>query len=450
MILSKKYKAFIRNRARLEVLEGTTFAGKTTIGAIKFMLRAAESPKKYHIIAGLDLGTLEKNIINPDNGILDVFDGVARYYSSGGQGITLPHIRYSTPNGDKIIYTLGYDNKARWKKALGGQYGCVYIDEANVADMEFVREVSIRYDYMIMTLNPDDPGLAVYEEYINKCRPLKEWEQETPKELLEQLNQPHTKGWVHWYFTFDHNAGLSEDKRKQLIEETPKGTKIYKNKIQGLRGRSTGLIFNLQPKNIKTTKQAAEYKYTIFTCGVDTSYSQTTADKFTFVFGGITTDRKRVTLACAAFNNKDRRVPLSPSDIPPLLIQFLELQREQWGFGKEVFIDSADSATNTEFQKYKRLHGSIYEFFPAWKKTKIIDRINLQIGWMAHEDYLIVDTCKPLIDELNLYSWLEDKNEPEDGNDHAINADQYGWLPYKDKIGRISNDDKRANTNSSA
>ena len=75
---------------------------------------------------------------------------------------------------------------------------------------------------------------------------------------------------------------------------------------------------------------------------------------------------------------------------------------------------------------------------PAWKKTKIIDRINLQSGWMASGYFLLVeDYCKPEIDELNTYSWKEDRdNEPEDGHDHAINADQYSWLLYKNRIGR--------------
>lgn len=61
------------------------------------------------------------------------------------------------------------------EKALGGQYGCLYIDEINIADMEFVREASMRCDYLISTLNPDDPGLPVYKEYINCSRPLQEW-----------------------------------------------------------------------------------------------------------------------------------------------------------------------------------------------------------------------------------------------------------------------------------
>ena len=36
--------------------------------------------------------------------------------------------------------------------------------------------------------------------------------------------------------------------------------------------------------------------------------------------------------------------------------------------------------------------------------------------------------------ELNIYSW-DEKNQPEDGHDHDINACQYAWLPFKKMIG---------------
>ena len=42
---------------------------------------------------------------------------------------------------------------------------------------------------------------------------------------------------------------------------------------------------------------------------------------------------------------------------------------------------------------------------------------------------------RPLIDELNAYTWKPDKYEPEDGHDHCINSGQYAWLPFKDRIG---------------
>ena len=65
IILSTKYKDFLKyNEADCEVLEGTTAAGKTTVGIIKFMVQVAKSPQKLHIIAAQNLGVAEKNIIN--------------------------------------------------------------------------------------------------------------------------------------------------------------------------------------------------------------------------------------------------------------------------------------------------------------------------------------------------------------------------------------------------
>lgn len=58
--LSEIYIDFLNYRAKKEFMEGTTAAGKTTIGAIKFMLRVAESKQKYHMIASADIRNRRK------------------------------------------------------------------------------------------------------------------------------------------------------------------------------------------------------------------------------------------------------------------------------------------------------------------------------------------------------------------------------------------------------
>ena len=350
------------------------------MGLFKFILRCAESEKRIHVLSGLDQGTIEKNIITKELGILDDFGGLVEYWPSGRGDDRMAHLVLHTTDEDKKIYVLGYADKARWKKALGGQYGCLYIDEINIADMDFVREASMRCDYLLATLNPDDPGLPVYEEYINYSRPLPEWERDTPREILELLNQEPKQGWVHWFFSFAHNAGLSAEKVEKIISMVPPGTKLYKNKILGLRGRATGLVFNLEDKSIITAQQAQQFKYLLFTAGLDTAYSQNSADTFAFTFWGVTTCRRLVGLDVRVYNNRDLSRPLTPSDIPPLFEQFLEANRSRWGFARDAFVDSADQATLLECRKYKQLHGSVYNYLDAWKKTKIIDRINCRPG----------------------------------------------------------------------
>ena len=422
----------------------TTAAGKTTVGLFKFMLKVAESPKKLHILAAKDTGTAEKNIINKDLGIIDDFGQLVEYHGNGTKDDKIPHLLYHTSKGDKVIYVLGYGDKQKWQKALGGQYGCLYIDEINTADIDFVRESAMRCDYLMATLNPDDPALPIYKEYINCSRPLPEWEQETPKEIKDELKEEPKPNWVHWFFSFVHNLGLPKEKLDKIIANTPKGTKIWKNKIEGLRGKATGLVFSNfdRKRHVKTKawlkQQLKDKKIKIrtITAGLDTSYSSESEDTIAMIYQIITEDRRVITVDEKIYSNADRTIPLAPSDTVRNFVDFLETNRKEWGFARDVFIDSADQATITELNKHKRLHGSAYNFIPAYKKTTIIDRIMLQISWLQQDAYLVLDHCVNHISELERYSWKEDKNnEPEDRNDHTINASQYAWLPYKMQIG---------------
>ena len=400
------------------------------------MLKVAESPKKLHILAADDTGAAEKNIIQKDLGILDDFGVLVEYKGNGSGEYKMPHILFHTSGGDKIIFVVGYGNKRKWKDALGGQYGCLYIDEINTADIDFVREASMRCDYLMATLNPDDPSLDVYKEYVNCSRPLPEWADSTPQEIRDELIEEPKPGWVHWFFSFDDNAGLPETKKRQIIQNTPKGTKIYKNKIEGLRGKATGLVFpNFGAGHIITAAQARQYSFRKFTCGLDTSYSAKSPDTIAMLFQGITTDRILITLAEKVYSNKDLDQPLAPSDTALKFVEFLESCRSDWGFARDTFIDCADAATITELRKYKRLHGCIYNFVGSYKKITILDRIKLQLGWIQQGCYKVVDTCPEHIREMGLYSWDETKDIPEDGHDHTINAQQYGWIPYRNQIG---------------
>lgn len=439
--LSEKYLDFLEHDAPVEFLEGTTAAGKTTVGIVKFMLKVADSKKKMHIIASKTTGVAEKNIIQKEFGICDVFGDLVKYNGNGDKDNKIPHIRYQTPNGEKIIYVLGYDNKDKWKMALGSQFGCVLIDEINTADIEFVREISTRNDYLMGTLNPDDPNLPIYDEFINCARPLEKYKNDVPSEILEQLNSEEKKDWCYWFFSFYDNASLSDEDIEKKKLSAPKGTKLYKNKILGLRGRATGLIFcNFERKrNLITKQQAKKFRYMYFTAGLDTSYSSKSNDTIAMTFMGITDDNRLIYLDEEVYNNKNNKeIPLAPSDTAIKLVNFLEKNRKDWGLARDVFVDSADQATITELNKYKRQRPNLYNFVNSYKKVEILDRINFVLSWINSVDgifYYVCDHCKAHIGELETYSWKEDKDEPEDANDHTINSSQYAWIPYRKRIG---------------
>ena len=452
LLLSPKYKAFIRYNAPVEFLEGVTAAGKTTVGIFKWMLKVAESKKKYHIIAAKDTGTAEKNIINKDLGIIDDFGILTEYNGNGTKDEKIPHILFHTNNGDKIVYVMGYGDKKKWQKALGGQYGCLYIDEINTADIDFVREAAMRCDYFMATLNPDDPNLDVYKEYINCSRPLEKYKDDAPAEINDMLTEEPKPGWTHWFFNFSDNAALTQEKIEQIKMNVPVGTKLWKNKILGLRGKATGLVFpnfsrkrNVIKKDyLKQLISEGKIKIDLCTSGLDTSYSANSPDTIAMTFSCITTTGDFIYLDEEVLNNKDLDVPLAPSDIAVRYFNFLERNRKEWGLAKNVFVDSADQATITELKKYKRINPCVYTFNDSYKQVEIIDRIHLQLGWICSAEgtdreechYYVLDHCKNHITELETYSWQEDKYEPEDGHDHTINSEQYSWIPYRTKIGR--------------
>ena len=388
--LSQKYKDFMKHDAPVEVLEGTTAAGKTTVGITKFMLKVAQSNKKQHVIAAKTTGVAEKNIINKEYGITDVFGDLVQYNGNGDKDDKIPHIRYKTPSGDKIIYILGYDNKDKWKMALGSQFGCVLIDEVNTASIEFVREICTRNDYLMMTLNPDDPNLDIYNEFINCCRPLDKYKDDVPEEIMaDLLNCEEKPKWTYWFFSFYDNASLTEKDIEKKKLSAPKGTKLYKNKILGLRGKATGLIFpNFDRKrNLMTKQQAKNLKFIYYTAGLDTSYSSQSNDTIAMTFLGITEDKKLIYLDEEVYNNKENKEkPLAPSDTAVKFVEFLEKNRKEWGLSRDVFVDSADQASITELKKLKRQKPNLYNFINSYKKVEILDRINFMLSWLGGEE----------------------------------------------------------------
>jgi hypothetical protein len=289
-------------------------------------------------------------------------------------------------------------------------------------------------------------------------RPIDKYKADVPEEIWKDLNgcEP-IKDWVYWFFTFEDNISMTPEKIEQKKMSYPPGTKIYKNKILGLRGKATGLVFsNFCKRHVITKEQAKvfikqEYDdkqtewFVIYTSGLDTAYSTKSPDTIAMSFMGITNKGKLIVLDEKVYNNAALDIPIAPSDTVKNYIDFLERNRKEWGgMAKNTFIDNADQATITEFAKYKREHHEcLYIFNNAYKKVTIIDRINLQLGWMSFNDekgkepsYYVVDTCTNYTGELQVYSWLEDKDcEPEDGNDHMVNSTQYGWIPYRDKVG---------------
>lgn len=442
LVLSKKFKSFLKyNDAEVEVLEGQTAAGKTTVGVIKFILKCIKSNKKQHGISALDIGTAEKNIINKDLGILDFFGSDVEYYPNGHGNEKLSHLVVHTSKGDKIVYVFGYNDTTKWKKALGGQLGCLYIDEVNIADIDFVREAFMRADYKMVTLNPDDPNLPVYSEYINHARPLEKFKDDIPAEMISQLmSQEAYDRWVHWFFTMNDNAALSDDKKRIIIQSVPVGSKLYKNKILGLRGRSEGLVFTKFDRNrnvidIDKFRWLPNEKVYRILVGMDSGLN---VDATTLVPLLLTTAGRLLCLPTFYYE------PKLGSNASSQQAKSIERWLDYW-LSKFNVLDVGilhiigDNAALTQTvileinmrTKYKALAVKDKDIQKDTQRAiGIIEKDDyfyiINAGWIDTETFVKKSDVDMFIVELENKVWDKKKgNVPEDGNDHCIDAFKY-------------------------
>ena len=444
MQLSKKQKAFLTYKTPVEVCEGQTYGGKTTIGSIKFILRVKASKKMQHAICGLDIGTIEKNIINKENGILDVFQNEVQYFGNGNVMFNLPHLEVRSIHGIKIVFLFGYADQTRWKKALGGQFGCTMIDEVNTADMDLVREVAMRSDYLLMTLNPDDPNLQIYHDYINHCRPLKEFENDVPKEMMQQLmSRPAKDGWVHWFFRMDDNPTLTHEKKAQIIANVPKDSKTWKSKILGLRMKNSGLVYpeftdkKIIPfeKYLDGTMWLPNEMVASVICGLDSGLNNDATALVTI----LNTTAGRL-IVIPSFYYLPKIGSNSNSQQALNIAKWLEYWLPKFGINianaVQIF---GDSAALTQDLIYEINLRTEFQACKVEKKDILKDTQRVKSIIAKDDFFYIVDAgyLNPLnpteklgqtdmfIVELNNKVWDMKKNQPEDGNDHCIDAFKY-------------------------
>ena len=451
--LSYKFKKFLKLLdikkfgIETEVLEGQTAAGKTTVGiGLKLILLMALSPKKLHLICGYTLGKLESSMIIKENGICDIakeYGYKVEYFPDGKGKVRLAHliIYGNTPDEDKIVYCAGYSDKTKWKDILGNQYGIVGVDEGNIADIDFMRELSMRCDYWMITLNPDDPNLPIYSDFINRCRPLKEFEKDYPQELYNQLLGGKAKrGWIHWYFTMDDNAALSEAEKKKKRESVPIGSKQYKNKILGIRGRSEGLVY--EEFNDSKIIKYDQFRWlpnemvSRVVCGLDSGLN---SDATALVTTLLTTAGRLLVIPSFYYLPKQGSNANSQQAIN--IAKWLNFWLPKFGINITNIVQIyGDSAALTQDLMYEINLKTPFRAMKVEKKDILKDtqRVKSIIG--KDNFFYIIDAGyrNPLnpnellgnndmfIVELNNQIWDIKKNQPMDGNDHCIDAFKYG------------------------
>jgi hypothetical protein len=233
----------LRPSTRLVTFEGTIRSSKTVCAIQIFALRCLMSNSRLNLISAQDEESV-RNTILKSNGLgltslyPDIFtlrrDKIGAYYVS----------YKNMASEDCEIMLVGYAKCDSWKKIVGKTIGNIFVDEANIADPDFIKEcfsrqADVDHPFTIWTLNGDNPEAFIYS-YINQCKPLLD----VPDSILEEMAKvPKLPGRYYFHWKMEDNPNMTPDKIEAAESIYPINSYYYNVRILGIRGRAEGTIF---------------------------------------------------------------------------------------------------------------------------------------------------------------------------------------------------------------
>jgi hypothetical protein len=238
----------------------------------------------------------------------------------------------------------------------------------------------------------------------------------------------------------DDNPSLTPEKKANILANVPEGTKQWKSKILGLRGRSEGLVYEEFTDDkvipIDKFKWLPNEMVAQIICGLDSGLN---ADATALVTGLITTAGRLLIIPSFYYLPKVGSNANSQQAIN--IARWLDFWLPKFGVNITNAVKIVgDSAAITQALIYEINLRTPYRAFKVEKKDILKDtqRVKSIIG---KDDYFYIINAgyrNPLnpsevlgqddmfIVELNNKVWDMRKNLPEDGNDHCIDAFKYG------------------------
>ena len=222
------------NLGFLTVWEGAVRSSKTVFALCAFALYVTRSPENKFLLSGRTVGTIEKNCILDEFGLLNLMPG-ATYRKVGESRAIVFYVEQNGQTIQKTIYVVGAADIRAYMAIRGNSYGGWMADEINMHDPEFVVEALKRTAVSkdrkhLWTLNPDNPQHWVYTQYLDRYDAM------TPQERKE------LGGYHWWHFTPKDNPAMTKTMMRSLEMQFPQGY-LYDRYILGLRCIAEGLVY---------------------------------------------------------------------------------------------------------------------------------------------------------------------------------------------------------------
>ena len=398
MRFNERVQKSIKQTGYLNIWEGSVRSSKTVASLLAWMLYVIASPEKVFLMSGKTQGTLFRNCIGGDYGLIALSAGVAEYKTDSNG------LKYVQLLGN-VIYCAGANDKVAYEKVRGMTIGGWYADEANLHPQSFVEEALRRSIVSkdrrnFWTLNPDTPEHWIYADYLDKYE----------KDELPGYNYHH--------FTLDDNPSISEE-RKEELKRQYSGV-FYDRYILGLRVRAEGGIYKSfdNEKNVRPITDDIRGSIIMAEVGIDFGGNQS-ATAFNLV--GYTAGMQKVYVLDEFYDT----VNAGTTSLKNNFRLHIEKWKAIYPFLADVFCDSSESL----LIKTLRNMALPVNVRTAWKR-EIIDRIRLEDMLISTGRLIIGEHCTHTISAFKNAVWDESEQDDVRLDDGTTNIDSLDATEY--------------------
>ena len=409
--------------------------------------------------------TLCMLIEQPDFNNLEV--NLSRFFKINNNEMTIRYI----PTGQLIIFK-GMDDpqKIQSIRVPRGYLTDVYIEEAfELKDYDQFRKIdgSIRgklpeglFHQITFLLNGWDVGHWIYDKYF-KGRFEDDYTYLSTHTYMDYQDNDyigdygiglylHTSTYTINEFRDTHIYDIAMENLRNVAPE------IYKVEALGMWGNTTEAVYpEMSDGLIVGFPIVNNERYATFSIGIDTGLSDGEGkpkkgkdvkirSATTMQLVGLSADYSKFYSIDEYFHSNETNAvkktePQYIEELVKKIMEWKELYAAHPDLMKGiimVYVDSADIGFRQGLTLMARKMGLYNVQFEPSTKTRIQSRVDFIRLIMSFGEFLISEQCVNLIRELKHARRGENGKVREDIDDHAINANEYGWIPLSNKLKR--------------
>lgn len=373
------------------------------------------------------------------------------------------------PTGQKIIFK-GCNNPTAITstKFATGELTDIYFEEASELESydDFrqidgsVRSQSGKGLQITMLMNGWDKKSWIYDVFW-KDRLEDDYEYLETHDYADYYDPDFTlgqdsKGLYLHKSTFRINEFRSPYKDESMAILKEKAIEIYKVEGLGMWGNNSFATYPYwSSKLILSHYQIMQEPLALFTIGIDIGMGngegkvikdgERYRSAMTMQLIGVSADYKKIKCIDEYFySNQNQLIKKGAPEIAHEMIDKIKTWIDRYKSHPVLmkgticcYVDSADSGGFRTVLQAKAMELGVMNIrFIASTKNKIQSRVDFVNLLMAFGEFEVCDLCKNLAREIGNARQAEDGRCREDVDDHAINANEYAWIPLLPKIRR--------------